>query len=140
MKKLIPFILLTSLLLNACSINWNNKEDLFHKNQECLSQKDKILEKLKDETEKYKGWDYTHTETLFEIFYSPVEKNCLYTTKVLEKDKTWACNFFKIYSLSVFGSEIETNLEVNDVSEETKCLFNESEKSYLKSVKYFKWE
>lgn len=35
MKKYIPFLIITSLLLSACSFNWNNKEDLFQKKEDC---------------------------------------------------------------------------------------------------------
>lgn len=61
MKKFLPLILITSLILSACSI-WN-KEDVFQKKQECFSQKEAF--------EKNSG------DTVIEIFYSKKINSCV---------------------------------------------------------------
>ena len=61
MKKLLPFILISSLLLSACSIDWNDEkdkkiaklekqiqDDLFKKKQEC----EKYQKSIQSEIEK----------------------------------------------------------------------------------------
>lgn len=66
MKKYILPILLTSLLLSACSLNWDNKEDLFEKKQECASHIDEATTYFKETND---WW--------LSIFYSKKLNTCI---------------------------------------------------------------
>ncbi len=94
MKKYIPLLLATSLLLSACSVDWNDEkvapventskpvepEDTFKKKQECAKYKDEMFEDLKTRFPNY--WsDILTKEHLYieEIFYSPAENSCFYS-------------------------------------------------------------
>jgi len=63
MKKYIPLLVVTSLLLSACSIDWGDKDNLFQKKQECYSHKEEFKESSND--------------TLIEIFYSEEVNSCI---------------------------------------------------------------
>jgi|GEM_PF-2480434 len=64
-------LLLSTLLLTSCSVNWNNKQaenDLFKKKQECAKYENSVKEK------------YSNDETYFfdSIYYSEKYNSCLY--------------------------------------------------------------
>lgn len=81
MKKYIPFLLIASILLSACSIDWNDEkdkkitelgkqiqDDLFKKNKECSEFNEK------------KNWTISWQDTsgVIEVFYSPKRNSCVY--------------------------------------------------------------
>lgn len=90
MKKLLPFILLTSLLFSACSIDLTGEkdkkiaelekqtqDDVFRKKQECQKYQNEIEKWIeKREKELNDTWDF-YDERLEEIFYSYVKKSCI---------------------------------------------------------------
>ncbi len=88
MKKLVPFILLTSLILSGCSIDWTGDKDKkiaeleeqikavsFEKQKECGNfQKD-----MQEQINQISIYDPDITA----VFYSPKINSCLYTTLYL---------------------------------------------------------
>lgn len=89
MKKLLPILLLASLLLSACSVDWTGEKnkkiaelekqtqnDAFSKKQECLWYKDKILKEYEKETLAAKELWQEYTVNLEEIFYSKKNNSC----------------------------------------------------------------
>ncbi len=67
MKKLLPFILISSLLLSACGLGMS-KSEIFNKNEVCL----KYKQELDKEWSNLGLW-------IKEIFYSPKLNSCVYT-------------------------------------------------------------
>lgn len=141
MKKLLPLLLATSLLLSACSIDWNNKDDLFQKNQQCLSKRSEIINRINSDNKKYENQEYTFVQELLEIFYSPKEENCLFTTTVKTNDKdNGSCTFNNIYNLAVFDKEIKTSVEMTEINWKIQCDYLKSLNRYEKLLKELKWE
>ncbi len=85
MKKLLPILFLTSLLLSACNFNWSNKEDLFQKKQECIKLEKDMWEQL-NSNERY--WNRMESTTLYLtiIFYSPIRNSCIYKSEFIVWD------------------------------------------------------
>ena len=92
MKKYIPLFLITSLLLSACGIDWNDEkdtkiaelekqvqDDTFQKKQECQKYKNDIEKWINEkiqENKKSSAYIY-YNKTLGEIFYSKNKKTCI---------------------------------------------------------------
>lgn len=161
MKKYIPILIITSLLLSGCSIDWNDSKDKriaelekqtkaisFEKQKECLwyeqNIKDAIANRLKGRI--YQDNErYTHQEELFDIFYSPIKNTCLYSVLVIEKFKNWkVCKNYTVYDfLSRNQNEVWMYLGLKkdknwDASDE--CDWLETELEYQKGLKELKWE
>jgi len=77
MKKYIPFILLTSLLLSACGFNWGEKSDLFQKKQECAKYINILESKAEKEEKELNDRWVIYDETLNRIFYSKKKNTCI---------------------------------------------------------------
>ncbi len=84
MKKLLPFIILTSLILSACTFNGENKDYLFQKKQECIKLEKDMWEQLSS-SERYEDKMESTTLYLTMIFYSPVRNSCIYKSEFI----TW---------------------------------------------------
>lgn len=136
MKKLLPILLLTSLLLSACNFNWSNKEDLFQKKQECWKL-NKILEERIDKN--------SHGETnlryeLKEVFYSKTKNDCLW---ILRRDKETTVGMSTMY----FLLESSTNWIDGNIDRCTWNIFYDSSKEEINDCSEFderiqkiKWE
>lgn len=109
MKKILPILLISVLLLSSCSIDWNDEKDkrisevenqnmelkaqlntvIFEKQKECLTYNSEISNLLKMVVntkasfglQKYDEFD---SEILEDIFYSPKYHSCLYSVKKLK--------------------------------------------------------
>jgi hypothetical protein len=102
MKKVFPLILLTSLLLSACSIN---EDEIFEKNRLCWEYK----ESLNKEWSSLNLW-------VKEIFYSPKLNTCAYT--VWENTGT---TVFTVWSKTpLFEWNTEAYCNVFNTSEDKK--------------------
>lgn len=126
MKKLLPILLLTSLLLSACSI-WG-KEDLFEKKQECMEYKNKMTEYLD------KNW-YSST-TIKEIFYSDKWNSCYFISETLvgETKREFLFDYLsnKLIATKINCSEIWKSYCTVEMENE--------DKKYLKQIQFLKWE
>lgn len=74
MKKYIPVLLITSLLLSACSI-WN-KDNLFEKKQECAKYKVQVEADIE---KKCNNYNETSNCYLSEIYYNNQNNSCEYS-------------------------------------------------------------
>lgn len=149
MKKIFA-ILICLVLFSSCSIDWNWEKDkkiaelekkledkFFDKKKECLSYKEEILKQLNETASIYQNRNYTHTESLKEIFYSPTLNSCVYTTFVKENQDWVECEFFKSYDYLSVNNDLWIYLEFKDWKE---CDFTASWKKYDADIKELKWE
>jgi len=86
MKKLLPLLLATSLLLSACSIDWSNRKEnivseksMFEQKQEC--------EKYITDANKY----YNNNDGWVRIFYSKKLDTCI-VVFISEPEMLWNYN------------------------------------------------
>lgn len=98
MKKLLPFLLISSLLLSACSV-WN-KDDLFEKKIECakfLPELEKKILNWNKITENW--WDVSYGYGIEEIFYSPFRNSCKAVVSSYINPKISPNDFGKYYEI-----------------------------------------
>lgn len=130
MKKYIPILLATSLLLSACSI-WI-KDDLFQKKQECANMKDKIQQEQR-------SWTYVE-----EVFYSKKINSCLYVVEndwgKSIKDRFWdESNWLENATTEDFCTTKFWSTKDDGWKEALKyCL--EKSKDFDQKLKELKWE
>lgn len=112
-------------------------DQLFQKKQECAGQKTTIQEAIIAANKLYKKWTYfTHDETLFEIFYSPVKNSCLYAVSVTEEQDESVCNFYKIYDL--YSEQMEEIYLIEN--EDRSCNWEKTLAEFNTAFKELKWE
>lgn len=148
MKNSLLILLVSSCLIFAgCSKQkWLSQDELFEKKKECLSYKNAIENAITQTLSEriLQRDDYTHTEYLDEIFFSPAKNSCLYSVSITEIQSWNNCTFHKIRDFfSVNQVEIWTYLEL--IKDESwfmtdKCDFWASEEKYQKVLKELKWE
>lgn len=146
MKKYILPILLTSLLLSACSIDWSGdkekkiaelekqiQDDTFQKKQECGKYKDILEKKIAEKTKEAQNWStyYFYNEWLKEVFYSKNEKTCFALTNLMYQFKkpNWTPNEMSKYEVitDLLTGE-ETNYDTNSLP------------AYYEEIQKLKWE
>lgn len=139
MKKYIPILLSTSLLLSACSIDWNNKKDnLFEKKQECAKYRDEMLKDAISVNEESlakasMAWHEYNLE-IEEIFYSKKYNSCLYQLS------TYKLNWIKIPDISEKQLLSKSIYDYFSKKEIINTLDNHSEEEFDKKLKELKWE
>lgn len=147
MKKLLPFILLTSLLLSACSIDWTDskekkiaelekqiQEDIFKKKQECEKYKNVIENKIEKRIKEALDWSayFVYDESLEEVIYSKNEETCfaLIDLNYIFNKPSWGPaderNEYKVITDLLTGEDASYD--------------RESLPSYYEKVKKLKWE
>lgn len=75
MKKIIPLLLLISLLSSGCSLTEKPKEDIFSKKKECLL--------LKEQSE------LEESRSVLDLFYSTLENTCVIAEEINIDDTTF---------------------------------------------------
>lgn len=140
MKKFLPILLATSLLLSACGIGWNNKEDLFQRKQNCLKYKNEISKTIKDRINTLAQWKdkYTHEEDFLEVFYSPIKNSCLYAVRVTEVQDGLTCVDYQIHDY-LSSSLVNMYLEMKK-NNPNECDTTATEVKYYQALKELKWE
>ncbi len=129
MKKYIPLLIITSLLLSGCSIGFNNEENnSFKKKQECNNMFVKIENYLKDTG--YTSWK------LNSIFYSPKMDSCLY---ISETESTINTNWKHILISDAFTKEPIITSQCEDPKNNPFECILDLEKLDTK-IKELKWE
>jgi hypothetical protein len=154
MKKHVPILILIiiSLLLSACSIDWNDSKDkkitelekqiidlkeknndyLFQKKQECQKYASEMLNLAKE----YRSEIYE----LEEIFYSPLEKSCFF----IWKEWIASRNLFDYLGRKyIAGYARDRCFDLyNDKNEYGNCIEqeNRSEIQYQNQIIKLKWE
>lgn len=138
MKKYIPILIITSLLLSACGIDWSGEkdkkiaelekqtqDDTFRKKQECLWYKDTILKEYEKESLAAEKMWQEYFVNLEEIFYSKKNNSCF---AILDID--WM-NSGNLRELKIIRDILNNKTET----------FNKSDSfQYLEKIKELKWE
>lgn len=137
MKKYIPLLIITSLLLSACGFNWSKKEDLFKKKQECLSLS-KTIEQRVNENNSLDNSIYSYS--FVEIFYSAKKDDCLWILKENRENENWMRIMYFLHSSGT--NWIEWNLErctwFTSLKDSTKD-FNDCD-LFEQKIEELKWE
>lgn len=155
MKKLLPLLLATSLLLSACSIDWDDKkvvpvenvskpvelEDIFKKKQECLKYKDEIQKIYRDVTQHF----WTEDTKIEEIFYSPNWNSCYW---IISSYSLWVDEEFDTLTKKVQQLELLDILNHTKIARKMNCdelnnctkQWEDEDKNYLEQIKFLKWE
>ena len=144
MKKYIPILLVTSLLLSACSIDWNDEKDkkitelqaeiendVFKKKQECQKYQEEVERRIqKSEKELNDIWDH-YNETINEIFYSKSKKTCyaLISSLWIREKKANDIERYNII-LDILSND-STNYRLND---------KDTMAQYYIKIRELKWE
>ncbi len=154
MKKIFIVMIIISLFLGWCSIDWNwekdtkiadlekqvselkkeKENDLFKKKQECIKYKDKMLEMA----QKFHSTVYE----LDEIFYSPTKKSCYFIAK--DNQYIGELLLFDYFSnITIAGKYYYWICRDKEGGEYKACINYHEEnddKEYDKILKELKWE
>lgn len=117
-----------SLLLSACSFNWDNKEELFQKKQECLKYRNEVIKIFEGQS----SWKF-----LDEIFYNPELNTCLYSFKT----NTEIGVYDYLANKTLFStSDLSTCLEIYKNNDENLKICDKAYNNVLEKIKELKWE
>ena len=88
--KLTPLLLIPLLFFSSCTIDWNDEkdkkitelekqiqDDTFKKKQECANYIPTIENKIKTKEKDLNIENDFYSETISEVFYSPIKKTCI---------------------------------------------------------------
>lgn len=136
MKKYIPILLATSLLLSACSINFNTTNDnSFKKKQECEQYRKNVFQDL--------SWEFIDAwavKNITWVYYSPKLQTCLFRLW-LYKDVLVEGSYTDLINQSLYDYFWHKYIKItNDKGEELEYISNEDSAYLDKKIQELTWE